>query len=290
MEPEMKMTGTLRYFFLAFSIAFLGFSLLFLAFTNMSSVKPAPVIYTHPEEVYSPEPGDSLTVLAMGTPGKGDLPGMYVLARFNPAAGEIPFTLLTPDTLITNNGKRESLSEVYKYGGASYTRDSLAEELGIVIDRYVRIDQKGFITAIDAVGSMEYYLEEDYDLEQNGISMVLRSGIQLLDGKKTAALLSRPHRGGDERLQRAGKLIEAYINQRIDIFLSIAADGVFGKVINLVDTDIAYTDYHIRKEAAAYLAGSGREVAVYIPITVTGGDSGFELTDTLKARLAGIFG
>ncbi|MCL2056690.1 MAG: LCP family protein [Oscillospiraceae bacterium] len=288
MNPNTQPSGSARYFFLAFAVAFLGFSLMFLALANLGFARPAAVPAPIQEDAYSPSPEDSITVLAMGTAEKGGIPEIFMLVRVNPITGEVPFTVFPPQTMITNNGRLEPLSEVYKYGGAQYTKEKLAEELGIAADRYIRVDRAGFITAADAVGSIEYTLAEDFTVWQLGAEMTLQAGMQLLDGRRLAAILTSAA-GGDARAQRAGELIASFINQRIDIFKTVAADGVFEKIINIADSDITYLDYHIRKDAGEYLARLDYGIAVYIRADFTD-ESSFILADTFKAKIAERFG
>lgn len=283
-----------RYFLLSFAAAFLSFSLIFLGFMTLWHPKETvtasqPVVE---EEAYRPMAADSLTVLFMGTGPEGDAPGLFVLARFNPAGGNVTLAVLPAETAVYNNSAMEPLSEVYRYGGAAYSRDALAMTLGIEIDRYVRMDYNSFLAAAEAVGRVEYILSRELEMKQDGATITLSPGKQLLDGKKVGGLLRSGEGGKEASLERAGNFIAAIVNQRIDISLTVAVDSVFEKIINVIDTDISYTDYHDRKEAAAYLARTVADPARVIPLSGewSGNDSLFTLTDTFLAQAAQMLG
>jgi hypothetical protein len=288
-QNRERVTQT-RYFFLSFAVAFLGFALIFWSFTALYHPRAEAVVVPEEEavEAYSPTAAEALTVLFMGTVDLEAAPGLYVLARFDPAEGKVPILTLPPQTAVDNHGRIESLTEVYHYGGASYTRDTLAATLGVTIDRYVRMDTAAFLKAADTVGSVEFDLDSELTLREDGAALVLNAGRQLLDGEKVRAILQTEDAEAMPSLELAGRLTAAIVNQRRDIALTVVADTIFERIINLIDTDIAYTDYFDRKAAAAHLAESADEPAYVIPHAGewSMADKLYHLPDTFLARIA----
>jgi anionic cell wall polymer biosynthesis LytR-Cps2A-Psr (LCP) family protein len=280
-----------RYFFLSFAVAFLSFALIFWGFTTLYHPRAEAVAVPEEEEAieaYSPTAAEALTVLFMGTADLEAAPGLYVLARFDPAEGKVPILTLPPQTAVNNNGQMETLTEVYLYGGVGYTRDTLAATLGVTIDRYVRMDTAAFLKAADAVGSVEFDLDSELTLREDGAALVLNAGRQLLDGEKVKAILQTEDAEAMPSLELAGRLVAAIVNQRRDIALTVVADTVFERIINLIDTDIAYTDYFDRKAAAAHLAERVEEPAYTIPHAGEWSENGklYQIPDTFQARIA----
>lgn len=283
-----------RYFFLSFSIAFFVLSLMFLFLMSTVHPKTPESLVREPETavantVYLPNPRDSLSVLFMGVETDSAACGTFILARFDPASGKVPVAVFPPRTAIKNNGKLETLSEVYRFGGAEYTKKALGETLGIPIDRYVRIRMDSFLTCAAAIGSVEFDLPVEVTITRGGAAFTLSKGKQLLDGQKVADIIRyQDYPGGEaERCRVTAELTAAIVNQRMDVCLSTVVDNVFEKIINLIATDISYTDYYERKHAAEFLARLGDGPAS--PVALNGEWSGdgklYTLSDTTFAAL-----
>jgi len=286
-----------RYFFFSFSAAFFILSLTFLFL--VATVRPIipDSLAKEPEiddgaSVYIPKKEDSLTVLFIGAPPDLTSAGTLMIVRFDPVSGHIPVIVLPPETAVQNAGKLEPFSEVYRYGGAAYAKEALSETLGIPVDRYVRMSPESFIKAVDMVGFVEFNLPEPVTIARGGAPVVLNRGKQLLDGQKSADVITYGGYpgGADERLFIMGDLTAALINQRMDICLSIVVDNVFEKIINLVSTDISYSDYHARKPAAEFLAKLGNDPAYPVEVSGEWNDarSLYVLNDTFHAKLSQI--
>lgn len=287
------------YFFLSFSIAFLLLSLMFLFL--MSAVNPvaSDTLVREPEpdavsSVYLPSESDSLSVLFMGVETDGAACGTFILARFDPATGKVPVAVFPAQTAVKNKDKTEALSEVYRFGGAGYTKTVLSETLGVPIDRYVRVNMDAFIASAAAIGSVEFDLPSEVTVVRGGASYTLSNGKQLLDGQKVADIIRyQDYPGGEsERCNITAGLTCAIVNQRMDICLSTVVDNVFEKIINLISTDISYSDYYDRKNAAEFLARLGNDPSS--PVALNGEWSDDEklyaLTDTTVAALTQAFG
>lgn len=283
-----------RYFFMSFSISFLVLSVMFLFLMNLVHPKTPASLTAEPDPdakamSYVPSSEDALSVLFIGCTTEESAAGTFILAKFNPAGGKVPIIVFPPQTAVNNAGKTESLSEVYRYGGADYTRNALSETLGIPIDRYVRMRMDSFIAAAAAVGTVEFNLPEKITIERSGAEVTLSAGKQLLDGQKVAAIMrNENYPGGElERCRIAGELTGAIVDQRMDICLSTVVDNVFEKLINLITTDISYPDYYSRKPAAEFLARLRQNPAEAIPVSGEWNDDSslYTLSDTFLALL-----
>lgn len=289
---------TYKYFLLAFSIAFLVLSCLFLVLMSAVHPRAADLSDTEPAlgdtTSYFPTREEALSVLFVGiAPGSGE-GETFLLARFDPARGKVPIVTFPPETAVRNNDRTETLAEVYRYGGADYTRRALAATLGIDIDRYVRMDIPTFLVAAATVGTVEYDLPQEMVLDQAGpVSITMNPGKQLLDGGRVAEIFRyrKYGRGELERCENVSKLTAAIVDQRIDVALSSVVDKVFEKIINLIDTDISYTDYDDRKQAAAFLARIGQNPAQAINVdgSYNAEETQYTLSDTFIALLTQTF-
>ena len=283
------MLKTLRYFMFSFVTAFFAWAVLYMFLVyvvhpkTVSTVTPAG--NTPLEEPYTPLPRDSITVLFMASPQRTAAPGAYLIAHFNPVAGHVALAALPANTAIINGGQTESLSEIYNYGGALYTQELIAKTLGISIDRYVRVSAEAFLGAMRAIGSMEYNLPETLNITQDGVSLELKQGIQLLDGQRMLQILSYPYQSAEAQTSAVSNLAAELITQRRDIALSTMAEKVFTSVINKIDSDISYNDYFERREAANYFALLNGSVTHQIALVGKEENELYHLSDTFIAEL-----
>lgn len=248
-----------RYFVLSFSLSFLVLSFTFWVLINLvhpktplSLIEQAQAAEEGP--AYVPVQEDCMTVLFIGSDGDGA--GSFLIARFDPVTGKVPILTLPSNTLLRSADKEQMLHEAYKYGGADYTRKLIAQTLNITIDRYVRMNSQSLIECATVIGSVEYELPRKIEINTGASSIVMQKGLQLLDGRKVAALMRYAdyENGEEERCAHASELAAQIVNQRMDVALSTVADNIFSKVVNLIDTDISFPDYEKRKEAAIFMA------------------------------------
>ena len=284
-----------RYFLLSFTLAFALISAFFFFLINVvhprAPVVPEPRIIDE-DDPWRPDKEDTLTVLFMGNGSRRDPPGIYILARFAPDQEKVFLTVLPPRTLVQNQGSIEPMDEVYAYGGPSYTLNCLADTLGMSIDRYVRMDVRSFAAAAAAVGTVEFELEKPLEIKQGGYQFRLEKGLQLLDGRKIAQLFQWDgYKEESERYRIIASISAAIVEQRRDIAASTVTDKIFERIINLVDTDISYVDYAVRKASGEYLANLNGPVVEIIDVSGAFGEKEtYALSDTFSARLAMEYG
>jgi anionic cell wall polymer biosynthesis LytR-Cps2A-Psr (LCP) family protein len=247
-----------RYFLFSFVMALLMWSVLYSFLLNV--VHPGTMNTTaaaRPEphrEAFIPEAHHAITVLFMGAGGSHAPPGSYLLARFDPAQGVIALAALPGNMVVQNEGRPETLAEVFAFGGVRYTREIIEKTLGVPIDRHVRLTPESFVNAAAAIGGVEYNLPEALIITQDGTALELREGLQLLDGRRAVQILRHSYPTRTQGLEALTKLTAEIVNQRRDVMLSTMLDSIFERVINAVDSDISYTDYSDRKQAGEYLA------------------------------------
>lgn len=290
-----------RYFLLSFSVAFLVLSLMFFFLMNAVHPSTPPSLERKLEEAampsvesYIPTAADTLTVLFIGAPAREASAGSYILARFDPVTGSVPIVAFPRQTLVEGPSGAETLSDLYRYGGAEYVRGALAATLGVDIDRYARLSVDAFISAADTIGAVEFDLPYELVIGEPGMQVTLRRGKQLLDGKKVSEIIRcETYEGGElTRCAVAGDLAAAIVDQRMDVALSTLADNIFERVINLIDTDISYPDYENRKMAAQFMARLEQKPAKPLPVggSFSENKREFTLSDTFIAELRHSFG
>lgn len=284
----------LKYFILSFFAAILSLAFVFLFL--MSGVgTPLPNLAgegaASTPTPYQPIPEDALNLLILG--GQPGGVNTFLLVRFDPASQRVILAPIPAGTLLTHNQEGETLAEAVRFGGAAYARGALASTLGITIDRFAALTPAAFAQAVGIVGSFELNLEDGASIRDGGVSLTLGSGVHLLDGRAALALISyEGYPGGEqERLAMLSAIAAAAVNQRMDIANSTLFAEIFGSVVNLIETDITFSDFAGRVSAAQYLAGLAHPVAheVWVVGSLDPQTGAFILSDTAIAYLSLLF-
>lgn len=227
---------------------------------------------TSSNSVYSPiKESDCLTVLFMGVKDSGSISNTYLLARFDPVNDRIPVVSLPPQTMVVKpegDQTPEPLWEVYRYGGRSLAVKALSHTLNIPIDRYVVIDLSSFRQVSEWIGSVQYSLRYPLNYQDSERTIRLTQGLQLVDGQKAIDIVTYPNYAGGEttRAEITAELAVKIINDKLNLAVSGTADRLFKQVVNLVDTDITYKDFEIRKTAISHLTGLKGAPAISLPL------------------------
>lgn len=214
---------------------------------------------------------DSLTVLFMGVRDGESASNTYLLARFDPVNERIPVVSLPPQTMVVKpegDATPQPLWEVFRYGGRSLAVKALSTTLEVPIDRYVVMDLKGFREAAEQIGPVQYALRWALNYQDEERSIRLSQGLQLVDGQKALDIVTYPSYPGGEttRAEITAELAAKIINDKLSLASSQASDLLFKEIVNIVDTDITYTDFETRRASISYLSGQREEPAFQLPL------------------------
>ena len=218
---------------------------------------------------YRPNDTDSLTAVVIGM--RGSEPVDFVLVRFNPQYGQVPLTMLPPQTLVPLDGKNLTLVQAFETGGSRAVKAALSERLGVMVDRYARVDGDAFQRIVEKTGSVEFELPEDISYRRDGYSINLAAGSRRLDARDMFDLFAYPafRRDQEARCGLLGRMLAAWINQNLDAAGEERSSSLFKLTVNLVDTDISYADYEPRRRAANFLSQLDAQVAGSLPVSGT---------------------
>lgn len=295
MNPKNKIKA--KRFILAFSISAFALSIILMG-AVLYAVPEAMVPGTReePEQeesgVFLPDASQCMNLLVVGQSSEEGA-DTFVILRFDPVNGAIPILVLPRETFLLNGENPDTLENVYDKGGIVYTAQVLSENLEIPIDRYARLDLKGYLEIADAVGTVQFDLPYEITYQEGGAPITLHVGTQLLDGRKTAALIGKTdyEDGEIQRCALTASLISAIINQRIDVALSTAADSLFSMAVNVSDTNVGINDYINLKEAAQFMAQLSEMPSAPLELNGSYNDSRntYTLSDGFKAQIKQTF-
>ena len=203
---------------------------------------------------YYPRPDDNLSVLVIGKEDGENNALFFTLLRFDAEKGMLTLTGLPPETEISIGTKTETLNRHYQQGGGSSAVRAVRQALRVSVDRYAVFDEDDLLVLADALGGVEYRLEQD----MVNSSTTLRKGLQTLDGSRfrDAVLFD-----ADFTLDLS--LTKALIEQKVLSLTEEKADALFEKLSELLDTDLSYYDYAGRKDALRAWAGRDSNVQIF---------------------------
>lgn len=136
---------------------------------------------------------DVINILALGRDDAANLCDVVLLASINLAAGEFNVLQIPRDTLFEygeeHYGKINAAPNMY--GSVSAFKDALAEALGVNIDYYLAVDLKTVAELVDTLSGVEIEvpMDMDYDDASQNLSIHLKAGKQILNGKEAIQFL-----------------------------------------------------------------------------------------------------
>ncbi len=204
------------------------------------------------EEQGSGPSADPLTILVLGSDSRevltpeerrelgtgyagGERTESIMLVRLDPGADELRVLSIPRDTLITRcDGSRGRINAAYAIGeragvgGATCVVDTLQQWQGVRIDHVVKVDFRGFVDIVDALGGVPIELDEPIVDERANLD--LEAGCTRLDGAQALAFVRARSIDDDfGRMQRQQRFIE-------ELRRELASVGVFDDAPRLVRT------------------------------------------------------
>lgn len=232
---------------------------------------------------FRPQASDSLTLAVIGSSG-AESAESFLLIRFNPQFGQVPLTVLPPETIVSLDGAGMTLSQTFARGGGAAVKLALSERFGIKVDRYARLSTDAFLRVAEKTGEVVFALPEEIAYTNRaGLNIRIPAGERRLDGKDVADLFAYPALFDDPQKRGAllGNLVAALVNQNLSAGSENVSPGLFKLAVNLVDTDVSYADYEYRRDAADFVSGLEAQVAGNLAVdgSFLSGGASFELSE-----------
>jgi LCP family protein required for cell wall assembly len=133
-------------------------------------------------------------------------------------------------------------------GGVDLLTASLAQNFGVRIDRYVRLQFDGFVELIDAVGGVTIDVERTivddfYPTQDGGVTTIrFESGVQHMDGERALIYARTRHADDDyQRAERQQQVISALLAKMANPINWPSAVNILNRVMesNLTIVDMA---------------------------------------------------
>ncbi|WP_270739263.1 LCP family protein [Massilioclostridium coli] len=189
--------------------------------------------------VYQASKDEDLTTLLIFTPSRGGEAERFLLLHISAMQNRISIAELPITMKTTVNGKTDTISGMYDYGGAFYAVRGVSEKLEITIHRYMRIDYNGLIQIVDYLGGMAYTPSEMVEtIWEDGSMTVIQPVEQMIDGRRFLALAKQ----GD-----IAQLLSILCQQQINKEFEEKLDDFYSTLMNETDSNCSSLDYELRK-------------------------------------------
>jgi LCP family protein required for cell wall assembly len=151
-----------------------------------------------------------------------------------------------PDRINTAHFWGESESEG---NGPTLAMQTVAQNFGLPVHRYVRVDFDGFRAIVDAVGGIDIFVDEPvvddaYPTDDYGtIRIEIPSGLQHMDGETALRYARTRHSGSDfDRVERQQQVLVALAQRLHKPGVWLALPLIYNAVASNVDTDMMDRD------------------------------------------------
>lgn len=208
------------------------------------------------------------TFLIAGTDAISSNTDVLMLASLDTQKGEINIVQIPRDTFVNKTvGGYSSITRVNSVYAAAYNRSvnsgtrgeaarhtamkdlksRLEASLCVNIDYYVLVNIESFRKIVDAVGGVWFDVPEDmdYDDPEQNLSIHLKKGYQLLDGKAAEGLIRFRQgyaRGDLDRVSVRADFLTAMMKQVKENMTADALAAIVGELLTSVDTSVPLTD------------------------------------------------
>lgn len=143
----------------------------------------------------------------------GERTEVVALGRLDAAAGELRMVNIPRDSVVPLcDGTRGRINSAYAIGessdvgGMTCVVQTVSAWSGVAIDHAVKVDFRGFLDIVDAIGGIELYIEEP--LRDENANLDLEPGCQVLDGGDALAFARARHLDDDfGRISRQQRLL-----------------------------------------------------------------------------------
>ena len=186
---------------------------------------------------------------------EGEHPSLFFLLRFDPVEGCIPIFAFPQQLVLTHKQVAEPAEKIFAAHGIEGIRQALQESWKLPVDRYLMLSREAAQELLQQFGPTALTLSEQVELTVGGIGITLEKGVQLLDGQRLWELL-RKEVPADTLLQceLLPELMALCINQHLEYLQQDYSSSLFSAAVNAGTSDLIFSDYDTRKQAAAFLS------------------------------------
>ena len=165
----------------------------------------------------------------------------------DPWEDKINMITIPPSSVVSLNGTKTAVSNIYRAGGIQILIDKITEIVPVPIDNYAVLDYQALRHIVDVSGGVKIDVPFDmkyYDSKIN-YKIDLKKGMQLLDGKKAEMFVRFIPEQNSENINRDHNqkvFLKEFISQKLNADLIKNLPDLFSKISPYVTSDITLSD------------------------------------------------
>ncbi|MCX5749547.1 MAG: LCP family protein [Candidatus Saganbacteria bacterium] len=200
-------------------------------------------------------PGSKLNIILIGKDHsydefhnmvKNSRSDTLILAQINPFINKITLVSIPRDSFvdIPGYGSRK-INEAYLNGKEDLVKTTVKQLIGIDIHGYMTVDTKGFVSVVDSLGGLVFYVEKNmrYDDNWGGLHIDLKKGKQRLSGKQLEGYVRFRHdsEGDIARVRRQQASLKQIFKKLSSPAALVRLPWIIPSVKASIETDISFT-------------------------------------------------
>lgn len=236
--------------------------------SSFSEKEPSSSVEAEAEKGY-------FRVLVAAQDRSSGLSDVILLVSLNRDAERLSVLQIPRDTYVNfRNEHYRKINGVPSVGGGMEALCELVEEaFQIKVDRYVRLSGEAFRRAVDAIGGVEIFLENDmdYDDPAQNLSIHLKAGKQTLSGEEAEWFVryrSGYLRGDLDRLDAQKVFLSVLAEKVLALRSPVQLVRLASAVLPETDTNLGFSDLTmlakevctLKKEAIEFVTAPGEDV------------------------------
>lgn len=194
-----------------------------------SSQEPSSIILSRKKGVY--------TCLIAGSDDGNGCADTIMLGVFDTEGNKASLISIPRDTLVRVNGKNYKINATYGLGGVELLSQKVSEMLAVPIDYYILVDLRAFTEIVNEIGGVWFTVpvDMDYDDPTQDLSIHLKAGYQLLNGRQAMGVMRCRNCYSDADLGRV-RTQRAFLTALIKQTVSLSNVSKVTSLANIVST------------------------------------------------------
>lgn len=237
---------------------------------------------TYNDFVYTPSSKDNLTVMTSINEGE-----KFVFVKFDARSGDIPVVTLPKETMVSLDGDKMQLGEIYTKRGFTSAKEAVNQTFGFEVSNLWKMNSEDFKEVFKIFGDIFV----DFPMEIMTDKKTIMKGKQHINAKFTENILSvnKDYEQTEEICTAVSIIYSKLVNEKIKMILD---DNIEETVMNFLDVgknDISYYDFEARRNAIIFVAKMKENPSVFIETSGKYFDDDYILSESTKEIIIKLF-
>ena len=214
------------------------------------------------------------TFLVIGKDKVGKNTDVLMVGSYDAKNVQANIVNIPRDTMVNVSRKVKKINAAYAYGGIENLKEEISLLIGFKPDFYILVELDGFVTLIDAIDGVDFYVPIDMDYDDPGqdLSIHHKKGLKHLDGQAALEVVRFRHNNDGsgyprqdlDRIQTTQNLMTAVAKKMINLKTLLKINELVDIAKENLDTDLKAGEMlWLAKEALKVDVGSGLPFYTY---------------------------